>query len=537
MSTQKIPGLSEETLLSVASVWSAPDGYLQTLIKAGGLDPKRDFRGGDFRGWPLAGEDVRGIDFTGSDLRETGIELAIRDNSTILTDTLIDKGDQNVTPEHIYSEQEARSAVNNLLIEARRSARGKAYGEAVNLTARAQELINKWQTWSFLEWVPLRVRTSLAHSDYALALYGKNHDDHGGQEIASILDSIVQLVPSNRDAVQVLSRVANNYLTSRFVSRDKDMVLTALRAAAERLDQGDVQWWEERGLARYTLLKAQSDFARRLRDYRAAETYAHQLIQAAQGLPPPADTHGGADLWLQATMVLARVFIANKDEGRAREVLEKAVETRLKEEIQPSSMFLVENDILPGTHDLLRAVRLLFNLSKGDVRYELVARSLNRAKQAAEGPANVSDLHQIASVLQQLADAAILHRDYRMAELIAETEYELRSRIAARSNDDAHRTRLIRAAERYQWVIAHDHKCLDVPTIYSLEKEFHHHLMERPSLRNERNWHRALLLLSGVLRANGAYSEAEETLAKTRNLARTQPYSPPGMRSPSSNER
>ena len=85
-----IPGLEDQVSSSIAAVWDAPDAKLLTLVKAGNLDPKEDFVRGDFRGWPLAGQDVRGIDFTGADLRGTGIEHAIRDETTILTDAIMD---------------------------------------------------------------------------------------------------------------------------------------------------------------------------------------------------------------------------------------------------------------------------------------------------------------------------------------------------------------------------------------------------------------------------------------------------------------
>lgn len=87
---QQLSGLDEQDVASIAAVWNAPDAKLSTLIRAGGLDPKKDFIGGDFRGWPLAGQDVRGIDFTGSDLRGTGIDQAIRDETTILINAVMD---------------------------------------------------------------------------------------------------------------------------------------------------------------------------------------------------------------------------------------------------------------------------------------------------------------------------------------------------------------------------------------------------------------------------------------------------------------
>lgn len=83
-------GLTDDDLKIISDVWRSNDGALLALIRAGKLDPKKDFIGGDFRGWPLAGQDVRGIDFSGSDLRGTGINRAIRDDTTILTNAILD---------------------------------------------------------------------------------------------------------------------------------------------------------------------------------------------------------------------------------------------------------------------------------------------------------------------------------------------------------------------------------------------------------------------------------------------------------------
>jgi hypothetical protein len=83
-------GLTDEDIKVISEVWNSEDSGILALIKAGKLDPKKDFVRGDFRGWPLAGQDIRGIDFTGSDLRGTGINRAIRDETTILTDAILD---------------------------------------------------------------------------------------------------------------------------------------------------------------------------------------------------------------------------------------------------------------------------------------------------------------------------------------------------------------------------------------------------------------------------------------------------------------
>lgn len=70
---------------------ATPAQGFAVLVGIAGLDPSVDFRYRDLRGWPLAGEDVRGFDFTGSDLRSTGIETAVHDDSTILTEAILDR--------------------------------------------------------------------------------------------------------------------------------------------------------------------------------------------------------------------------------------------------------------------------------------------------------------------------------------------------------------------------------------------------------------------------------------------------------------
>ena len=73
-----------------AAVFACPVPTLRALVEAGGIDPKRDFRGADLRGWPLARQDVRGFNFAGANLCGTGIENAIFDSTTIFDDALFD---------------------------------------------------------------------------------------------------------------------------------------------------------------------------------------------------------------------------------------------------------------------------------------------------------------------------------------------------------------------------------------------------------------------------------------------------------------
>jgi hypothetical protein len=77
-------------LAAAQAVLACPEPSLRKLVQAGGLDPQRDFRGVDLRGWPLGGQDVRGFDFSHSDLRGTGIETALSDSTTRFDNALRD---------------------------------------------------------------------------------------------------------------------------------------------------------------------------------------------------------------------------------------------------------------------------------------------------------------------------------------------------------------------------------------------------------------------------------------------------------------
>ena len=88
MSAQK--SIIDLNVEAASQVLRSTDNSFRGLALAGGLDPKKAFKGRNLAGWPLAGTDIRGVDFTGADLRGTGIECALRDHSTILTDAIFD---------------------------------------------------------------------------------------------------------------------------------------------------------------------------------------------------------------------------------------------------------------------------------------------------------------------------------------------------------------------------------------------------------------------------------------------------------------
>jgi pentatricopeptide repeat protein len=84
-------GLNLTTLLRrIENILTTEDVSFKGLATAAGLDPTRDFRGVYLNGVPLADQDLRGFDFSGSDLRNTGIERARRDRSTILELAIFD---------------------------------------------------------------------------------------------------------------------------------------------------------------------------------------------------------------------------------------------------------------------------------------------------------------------------------------------------------------------------------------------------------------------------------------------------------------
>src|ERR1700730_16435127 len=77
-------------LRKVQSILTTDDATVKGLANAAGLDPKRDFRGLYLNGLPLADQDISGFDFSGSDLRNTGVEKARRDRTTIFDNAVFD---------------------------------------------------------------------------------------------------------------------------------------------------------------------------------------------------------------------------------------------------------------------------------------------------------------------------------------------------------------------------------------------------------------------------------------------------------------
>ena len=74
----------------IENILTTEDVSFKGLSNAAGLDPSRDFREIYLNGVPLSDQDLRGFDFSGSDLRNTGIERARRDRSTILELAIFD---------------------------------------------------------------------------------------------------------------------------------------------------------------------------------------------------------------------------------------------------------------------------------------------------------------------------------------------------------------------------------------------------------------------------------------------------------------
>lgn len=77
-------------LRKIENILTTEDVSFKGLASAAGLDVTRDFRGVYLNGVPLADQDLRGFDFSGSDLRNTDIERAKRDRSTILELAIFD---------------------------------------------------------------------------------------------------------------------------------------------------------------------------------------------------------------------------------------------------------------------------------------------------------------------------------------------------------------------------------------------------------------------------------------------------------------
>ncbi|HJZ13394.1 MAG TPA: hypothetical protein VJ521_14655 [Acidobacteriota bacterium] len=77
-------------LHKIYDILTTEDASFQGLTKAAGLDPKSDFRGIYLNGVPLTDQDISGFDFSGSDLRNTGVEKAKRDRTTVFDSAFFD---------------------------------------------------------------------------------------------------------------------------------------------------------------------------------------------------------------------------------------------------------------------------------------------------------------------------------------------------------------------------------------------------------------------------------------------------------------
>ncbi|WP_342070432.1 pentapeptide repeat-containing protein [Yoonia algicola] len=83
--------LDRQSKDALHAILRSEDASFVVLLGLSGLDPKRDFRFGDFSGLDMRGVDLRDFNFSGSDLRGCLIDGdTIIDSTTILVDAEID---------------------------------------------------------------------------------------------------------------------------------------------------------------------------------------------------------------------------------------------------------------------------------------------------------------------------------------------------------------------------------------------------------------------------------------------------------------
>jgi hypothetical protein len=90
-----VKGISQSSNLAsllrkIERILTTDDASFKGLADAAGLDPSRDFRGIYLNGIPLADQNLSGFDFSASDLRNTGVERAKRDRTTIFDSAIFD---------------------------------------------------------------------------------------------------------------------------------------------------------------------------------------------------------------------------------------------------------------------------------------------------------------------------------------------------------------------------------------------------------------------------------------------------------------
>ncbi|MBP0481360.1 pentapeptide repeat-containing protein [Sagittula salina] len=107
--------LDHEDLRAIKAVYESNTPRFDLLVKASGLDPKRDFQHTNLRNLDFCGADLRGFDFSGSDLRQSAKNSnTLIDDTTIFGNAKIDWIDRDSLPIVLKMQQiEAVTTPNN----------------------------------------------------------------------------------------------------------------------------------------------------------------------------------------------------------------------------------------------------------------------------------------------------------------------------------------------------------------------------------------------------------------------------------------
>ncbi|MBQ0824256.1 hypothetical protein KBI52_29080 [Microvirga sp. HBU67558] len=428
---EPFPGISQDKLAAVAAVWSAPDARLSTLIKAGGLDPKKDFRGGDFRGWQLAGQDLRGIDFTGADLRGTGVEYAITDGTTVLTEAqtgpLYEADvDSKLVDDHIR--------VGRMLAEAYGISKDNPK-RALSYVTEARSIVADFLDRDYLNWAYLAAATEICY----LKLFG---DTLGGRDLsASILTSVFdRLEYFSEDSPEAISIMARDIIPEMDAPFRRDFYTLYVRALdagieAVRKTAQDTQHFKH--LQHLVRMRAQDRISKGLLD--AALADAKWLKEIARKASLSAWDRLRYTLWAETIIA---VILAEQGNGSAVEQLRSVIDEAIRSDDGQRAASVAE--LIRVTAELLRIANRTHRVSE----YDDWLRSLLSIAVSQAMRDSPSDSQKVAAALRRLHNSTLEYRS-RATEIALQNEYAIRRDLARRAPTPKHYSRLVSALEAW----------------------------------------------------------------------------------------
>jgi hypothetical protein len=533
MPTDEIPGYDDDVTAAVAAVWNARDSKLLTLVKAGGLDPRTDFRHCDLRGWPLAGEDVRGIDFTGSDMRMTGIFSALRDETTILDNIIFDSTDEeadfvladNPGVIELSGHPDIKLSMKNLLNDAKEDARKQNFVSASIKARHAYELASDLPDNELIPVANFAVRASIAFGKYQS--FCGIHEQHEitAAEVSDLLERVVKQIPTNERASDSLVKIANIEMADRYARGQMDTLIYFISLALRQIMDMNKQLNVENAQKQYDLLDAAVSAYLRKPDLHAARAAAREMVKLAHDLQALNRKTLEWSLLLRANVKLAQITKIDafgRFDDEAVEILRQTVEDHIHHAMfQPPKNIDI---LLSAGSDLLRWVH---HRKRDNQRFPAwLQHIIERLIECAKVTTSRKGLHKFASALAQSANVESASGNIVAARKFSQEECEVRRSAVDRSNSDQSITRFLVALERLTAIAGIESPFLELRSLEVLVQQLRTlaHQDPRNSRRRE-NVRRCLKLLAKVLAAKGDIEAAEEALSEASLMAQFEPQS------------